>query len=173
MKKGLLMVHTGEGKGKTTAALGLAFRAIGHGHRVCIIQFIKGAWETGELFTAQLLADLIEFHVMGKGFTKKSDDIKEDAAMAQKGWSMAKEKILSKNFRMVILDEMTYPLDYKMIPEAEVIEFLKNRPEGVHVVITGRKATAALKAAADMVTEMKAVKHHYKDGITSQKGIEF
>ncbi len=173
MKKNLLMIHTGDGKGKTTAALGLAFRAVGHGHRVCLIQFIKGSWKYGESETASRLNDLMEFHIMGRGFTWQSDNLSEDIALAKKAWELAKEKILSRNYQLVILDEMTYLITYNMLTEDEVLAFLKKRPEDVHVLITGRNASAGLMEMADMVTEMKAVKHHYKAGIKAQKGIEF
>ncbi|MGE0085878.1 MAG: cob(I)yrinic acid a,c-diamide adenosyltransferase [Desulfococcaceae bacterium] len=173
MKKNLLMIHTGDGKGKTTAALGLAFRAVGHGHRVCMIQFIKGSWKYGETETAARLSDLMEFHIMGRGFTWKSDNLAEDTALAKKAWELAKEKILSRNYRLVILDEMTYLIAYNMLTEAEVLAFLKERPEDVHILITGRNASAGLVEMADMVTEMQAVKHHYNAGIKAQKGIEF
>ena len=173
MKKNLLMIHTGDGKGKTTAALGLAFRAAGHGQNVCVIQFIKGSWKYGETETAKRLGDLMEFHIMGRGFTWQSDNLAEDTALARQAWELAKEKILSRNYRLVILDEMTYLIAYRMLDEKDVLDFLRQRPEDVHVLITGRNASAGLVELADMVTEMKAVKHHYKAGITAQKGIEF
>jgi len=173
VKKNLLMIHTGDGKGKTTAALGLAFRAVGHGHRVCVIQFIKGSWKYGERETASRLEDLLEFHVMGRGFTWQSDNLAEDAALARKAWELAKEKILSRKYQLVILDELTYLISYKMLTEEEVLTFLRQQPEDVHVLITGRNASAGLTEMADMVTEMQPVKHHYKTGIKAQKGIEF
>ncbi len=173
MKKNLLMVHTGNGKGKTTAALGMAFRAIGHRHRVCVIQFIKGSRRYGELDTAERLGDLMEFHVTGRGFTWKSDDPEKDAETARKAWTLAQEKILSRAYRLVILDEMTYLIHYNMLAESEVTAFLENRPGDVHILITGRYASEGLIRMADMVTEMKAVTHHFKAGIKAQKGIEF
>ncbi len=173
MKKSLLMVNTGNGKGKTTAALGLAFRAIGHGHKVCIIQFIKGSWKYGETETAARLKDLIDFNIMGRGFTFKSDDINKDIALAKKAWETAKNKILSKDYKLVILDEITYLFSYGILDEDKAMHFLANRPSEVHILITGRGASEKLINAADMVTEMKDVKHHYKAGIKAQKGIEF
>jgi len=173
VKENLLMIHTGDGKGKTTAALGLAFRAVGHGHRVCVIQFIKGSWKYGEMETASRLKDLMEFHIMGRGFTWQSDNLAQDTALARKAWEMAKEKILSRKYRIVILDELTYLITYNMLSEEDVLAFLKQRPEDVHVLITGRNASAGLTEMADMVTEMQPVKHHYKAGIKAQKGIEF
>ncbi len=173
MSKGLLMVHTGNGKGKTTAALGLAFRALGQGLQVCVIQFIKGSGKYGEMTAAERFSDLLEFHVMGRGFTWKSDDPEKDRAAAREAWDTAREKIGSGDYRLVILDEMTYPLAYKMLPEDEVLDFLKHRPDGVHVVITGRNASAGLVETADMVTEMTDIKHHFRSGIKAQRGIEF
>lgn len=173
MKKALLMIHTGNGKGKTTAALGLAFRAVGHGFKVSVIQFIKGSRRSGEIETAARLSDLIDFNVTGRGFTWTSDDSEQDAALARRAWELAKEKIQSGQYRLVILDEMTYLFKYGMIDEDEVIEFLAHRPETVHIVITGRAASEKLCAAADLVTEMTAVKHPYAAGISAQKGIEF
>ncbi len=173
MKKNLLMIHTGNGKGKTTAALGLAFRAIGHGYKVSVIQFIKGGRSYGEIETARRLADLIDFNVTGRGFTWKSDDIEKDARLARAGWETAKAKIASGEYRLVILDELTYLFKYGMLDEDAVIEFLAHRPDTVHVVITGRDASEKLVAAADLVTEMTAVKHPYRAGVPAQKGIEY
>jgi len=173
MKKSLLMINTGKGKGKTTAALGLAFRAIGHGFKVSVIQFIKGSRTYGEIETAGRLADLIDFNVMGRGFTWKSDDLEEDAALARKAWETAKAKIQSGKYRLVVLDEMTYLFKYGMLDVDEAIEFLLHRPETVHVLITGRDAPEKLVDAADMVTEMNAVKHPYAAGISAQRGIEY
>lgn len=173
LKKSLLMVHTGEGKGKTTAALGIVFRMMGHGKRVCVIQFIKGGWTSGEAITAKQFPDLLDFRVMGRGFTFKSEDREKDAAAAVKAWETARRVIESGKYRLVILDELTYLIHYKMVPEAEILAALKARPENVHVLVTGRYASSGLIAAADMVTEMKLVKHHFKAGVAAQKGIEF
>lgn len=173
MKKSLLMVNTGAGKGKTTAALGLAFRALGHGQRVCMIQFLKGGRTYGEKISAEKFEDLLEFHVMGRGFTWKSDDFEKDIALARRAWSLAREKIDSRAYRLVILDELTYLISYRMLAEEEVVSFLENRPDKVHILVTGRNASKGLIAAADMVTEMAAVKHHYAAGVKAQKGIEF
>lgn len=173
MEKGLLMVYTGAGKGKTTAALGTAFRALGHGYRVCIIQFIKGSWTSGEKMLAERFEDLLEFHVMGRGFTRKSEDPEQDIALARKAWSLAMEKIESRAYRLVILDELTYPISYGMLEEAEVVDFLKNRSKDVDILVTGRNASERLTEAADTVTEMTAVKHHFASGVKARKGIEF
>ncbi len=173
MKKGLLAVFTGDGKGKTTAALGLAFRALGHGHRVCIIQFIKGKVKTGEAEAAKKHFPNLEFHVLGRGLTWKSDNINKDIETAQKAWEFAQSIIHENRHHMVILDELTYLLRYNMITESEVIEVMMNRPETMHVVITGRAAPPGIVEKADLVTEMKPVKHPYASGVKAQKGFEF
>jgi cob(I)alamin adenosyltransferase len=173
MTTGLLMIHTGDGKGKTTAALGMAMRAMGHGQRVCVVQFIKGSWTYGELSARDRFGDLLEFHVMGRGFTWKSDNMEKDAALAREAWTLATEKIASGDYAMVVLDELTYLIAYDMLAESEVLRALADRPAGVHVVITGRDASPGLLAAADMVTEMKAVRHHYRAGVKAQRGVEF
>jgi cob(I)alamin adenosyltransferase len=173
MKKGLLIVHTGNGKGKTTAALGLAMRALGHGLKVCIIQFIKGSWKYGELSSAKLFGELLDLHVMGKGFTRKSQDIEADKKIAQDAWEFAKQVLASEEYQMVILDELTYLIKYGFIPETEVLGVLAKRREDLHVVVTGRNASQALIEAADLVTEMIERKHPLKKGIKAQKGIEF
>ena len=171
--KGLLMVHTGYGKGKTTAALGMAFRALGHGLPVCIIQFIKGTWEYGELHSAERFADLLEFHVVGKGFTWKSKDLESDRQVARDGWELAKAKIEAGHHSLVILDEFTYVLNYRMVDKKEVIAFLSQKPVGTHVLVTGRDAPAALVEIADLVTEMREMKHPFRSGVMAQKGVEF
>ncbi|WP_332468388.1 cob(I)yrinic acid a,c-diamide adenosyltransferase [Desulfogranum marinum] len=172
-KKGLLLVFTGNGKGKTTSALGLSIRAAGNNMPICFIQFIKGSWKYGELDALKRFDDLIDFHVMGRGFTWKSDDLEKDKALARCGWEKAKEAISSGKYKMVVLDEFTYLLKYGMLEKEEVLQVLKNKPEDVHLVITGRDALPEIIDAADLVTEMQAVKHPYKSGIKAQKGIEF
>lgn len=171
--RGLLIVFTGNGKGKTTSALGQAFRAIGHGFRVCMIQFIKGSWKYGELETAGQFAGLMDVHVMGRGFTWTSEDLEKDVAAAREAWNFAKQVIREGKHRIVILDELTYLITYKMIGEQDVIETLNARPAGMHIVVTGRGATQELINAADLVTEMVDVKHPYENGVRAQKGIEF
>jgi cob(I)alamin adenosyltransferase len=173
MTKGLLMVYTGAGKGKTTAALGQVFRALGHGIKICVIQFIKGSWKYGELVTAEQFKGLLEFHVMGKGFTWKSKNIDEDIRAAKDAWQFAREVIESDNFGMVVLDELTYPMNYGMLDNDEVVRTLTSRQASLHVIVTGRDAPQALIDAADLVTEMTDVKHHYNAGIEAQKGVEF
>lgn len=171
--KGLVAVFTGNGKGKTTASLGLAFRALGHGHRVCIIQFIKGSWKYGELETAKQFSPLLDFHVMGRGFTWKSDDLEKDKQVALEAWELAKKIIGDNEYSLVILDELTYLPHYKIIDEQDILTVLKNKPEKQHVVITGRYASDKLIELADLVTEMKEIKHPYKSGVKAQKGFEF
>jgi cob(I)alamin adenosyltransferase len=173
MKKGLLIVNTGNGKGKTTAALGTALRSAGHGLRVCFIQFIKGGWKYGELDAVKCFPDTIDFHVMGKGFTWQSDNLEEDKALARKGWELALEAIASKKYHLVVLDEFTYLLKYGMIDLSSAVATINNRPSNLHLIITGRDAPKNLVEAADMVTEMREVKHPFKKGIKAQKGIEF
>ena len=173
MQKGLLIVYTGTGKGKTTAALGQAMRAAGHGLKVCFIQFIKGSWHYGELDTIKRFEGLIDLHVMGRGFTWKSDNLEEDARLAREAWDFACARINSGEYHTVVLDEFTYLLHYKMMELEPCLQFLANRNPDQHVVITGRYAPEGLIAAADLVTEMQMIKHPHKEGIKAQKGIEF
>jgi cob(I)alamin adenosyltransferase len=172
-RKGLVIVHTGDGKGKTTAALGIMMRAWGHGMRVCVIQFIKkeGA-RVGEQRAAEKMG--IEFLSSGDGFTWRSRDLDESAARARHGWQMAQERIASGQYDIIILDEMTYPLNYGWLDLDEVLEWLRAKPPMLHLVITGRDAPQALIDYADLVTEMRLVKHPYDEqGIKAQPGIEF
>ena len=171
--KGLVAVFTGNGKGKTTSSLGLAFRALGHGKKVCIIQFIKGSWKYGELEAAKRFSDLFDFHVMGRGFTWKSDDLEKDKEVAREAWAFARQVIKEDRYAMVILDELTYLPHYKIIDEQEILSVLQDKPQDLHVVITGRYASEELIELADLVTEMKEVKHPYAQGIKAQKGFEF
>ncbi len=170
--KGLVIINTGNGKGKTTAALGVVFRAWGRGMRVCMLQFIKAATANwGETRAARQLG--IEIIAMGDGFTWLSENIENDKALARECWELCKQKIMSGDYDIVILDEMTYTLSYGWLDVHEVIETLKARPEGQHIIITGRNAVPELIEYADMVTEMTEVKHPYRQGILAQKGIEF
>jgi cob(I)alamin adenosyltransferase len=171
--KGLIMVHTGHGKGKTTAALGLAFRALGHGLPVCIIQFIKGTWKYGELKSAERFADLLELHVVGEGFTWKSQDPEADHRAAREGWALARERIEAGRHHLIVLDEFTYVLNLKMVDEKEAIACLQQKPAAMHILVTGRDAPASLIDIADLVTDMREAKHPFKAGIKAQKGIEF
>jgi cob(I)alamin adenosyltransferase len=173
MDKGLLIVNTGDGKGKTTAALGQAFRAIGHKKKVCVIQFIKGSETYGELFSLKRYKDLVDIFVTGNGFTWQSEDITKDKACAMKGWDLAKLQLNSPEYFMVILDELTYPMNFGFIDLDVTLNTIKQRREDLHVVVTGRYAPRKLIEAADLVTEMQEIKHPYKMGVIAQKGIEF
>ena len=173
MTKGLLIVFTGEGKGKTTAALGMAVRAAGHGLPVCFIQFIKGSWRYGELEAVKRFEGLIDLHVMGKGFTWKSENLEEDVRLAREGWAFACQAIDSGKYHTVVLDEFTYLLHYGMLAVEPCLDVLARRDPAQHVVITGRHAPELLIAAADLVTEMRMIKHPLKIGVKAQKGIEF
>lgn len=170
--RGLLVVYTGHGKGKTTAALGMVFRALGRGMRVTVVQFIKGKWKTGERLFAERLPEL-RFHVMGLGFTWHSDDLAKDKAAARAAWETARTEIASGERDLVVLDELTYTLHYDFLPLDEVLETLKARPPHVHVVVTGRNAPQALVQAADLVTEMTLVKHPYQGGAKAQIGVDY
>jgi cob(I)alamin adenosyltransferase len=169
--RGLILVNTGNGKGKSTAAFGVAMRAIGQGLTVSVIQFIKGKWKSGELRAAERLG--LECMPMGKGFTWESKNIEEDKAMMRQAWSVASEKILSGRYDLIILDEINYVLGYGYVPVDEVVRVLKSRPSQVHVVLTGRNAPEEIISVADCVTEMRDVKHPYRSGIVAQKGIDF
>lgn len=173
MKKGLFIINTGNGKGKTTAALGQAFRALGHQLNVCIIQFIKGSWKYGELFSAERFQGLLDFHVMGRGFTFLSENLEEDKKIARQGWELARDALASDKYFMVILDEITYIMNFGFIDVNEVMECIQKRREDLHVVITGRDAPQLLIEMADMVTMMQEIKHPFSSGVKAQKGIEF
>ena len=172
-KKGLLIVHTGHGKGKTTAALGLTCRMLGHGRRVAFIQFIKGSWKYGELDLKERYADLLDFHVMGKGFTFKSKDREADAAAAEEAWTLAEATIAKGAHALIVLDELTYLVNLGMVEEARILKALREKPPTLHIVVTGRDAPEALLNEADLVTEMTEIRHPLKSGIKAQKGIEF
>jgi len=173
-KKGLILLYTGNGKGKTTAALGQVLRAAGHGFKVAIIQFIKNMENTGEIKTAKkIFADHLEIFPMGSGFTWDAKDQDELRQAAEKGWALAKEKINSGHYCMVILDELTYTLNYGLLDQEEVVSFLEQKPESLHIIITGRDANDKLIDLADLVTEMKEIKHPYQNGVKATKGIEY
>jgi cob(I)alamin adenosyltransferase len=172
-KHSLLLVFTGNGKGKTTSALGLALRALGHGQPVCLIQFIKSNRRCGELEAARSFAGLLDIHVTGRGFTWKSDDLNKDIKAARDAWQLALRTIREGRHRLLILDELTYLVTYGMLEEEEVLNGLAGRPDNMHIVVTGRDASPGLTAAADLVTEMRDVKHHYDKGVMAQQGIEF
>lgn len=174
--KGLLIVYTGPGKGKTTCALGTAFRAIGQGFRVLMIQFIKGSWHYGELDTAKMLGDdKIRILPMGRGFIKigGAETDSEDARLVREAWDYARQQIDGGKYDLVILDEINYVISYKLLDPEEVIAVLAARPEQVHVICTGRNAHPKLVEQADLVTEMREVKHPYTKGILAQRGIDY
>ena len=175
-RKGLIIVHTGPGKGKTTAALGTAFRAVGQGLKVLMVQFIKGSWHYGELDAARLLGEeRLKILPMGRGFVKigaeKPDP--EDVRMVAEAWEFARRSMASGEFDLVILDEINYAISYKMLDAEVVMEALRKKPEMLHVILTGRNAHPAIVELADLVTEMREVKHPFQKGITAQRGIEY
>jgi cob(I)alamin adenosyltransferase len=174
-EKGLLIVHTGTGKGKTSAALGMVFRHIGHGMPVGVVQFTKSpAWDTGEARVLAKFPELVTLHIMGEGFTWETQDRARDIAAATKGWERAKELIRDDRHRMVLLDELNIVLRYEYLPIDEVLTFLRDeKPDDKHVVITGRNAHAGLIEMADLVTEMTLIKHPFRQGVKAQKGVEF
>lgn len=172
-EKGLLMVHTGKGKGKSTAAMGLAMRAIGNGMKVGIVQFVKGVWATGEREVLVRFPDLCTIRAMGDGFTWDTQDRERDIAAAESAWATACQMMQDPAYKMVVLDELNIVLRYGYLPIDKVVGALKNKPEGLHVVVTGRNAKQELIDAADLVTEMGDVKHHFRDGVKAQVGIEF
>mgnify|MGYP002725640380 CR=1 FL=1 len=173
IEKGLVIVHTGKGKGKSTAAMGLAIRAIGHGMKVGIIQFVKGVWETGERDVLNKFPDLVTIKAMGDGFTWETQDRERDIKAAETAWAAAKDMIASGDYKMVILDELNIVLRYDYIPLDDVIETLKSKPEDIHVVVTVRNAKDDLIEVAELVTEMTMVKHPFRSGIKAQAGVEF
>lgn len=173
VEKGLLIVHTGAGKGKSTAAFGLALRVLGHGGRIGVVQFIKGAWHSAERDALKTFGERVEWHSMGEGFTWETQDLARDIASAQRAWEKARELMADKSIGLVILDELNIALRYDYLPVEDVVAVLNARREGLHVVVTGRNAKPALIEAADLVTEMSLVKHHFKAGVKAQKGIEF
>jgi cob(I)alamin adenosyltransferase len=172
-EKGLLMVHTGPGKGKSTAAFGLALRMLGHGRRVAVVQFIKGAWESGERAAFARFADLCTWHTLGEGFTWETQDRARDIAACARAFAVARAHLADPGLALVILDELNIALRYGYLDLAEVLAALEARPPGQHVVVTGRNAKPELLARADLVTEMAAVKHHFAAGVRAQPGIEF
>jgi cob(I)alamin adenosyltransferase len=171
--KGLLMVHTGPGKGKSTAAFGLVLRALGNGWRVGVVQFIKGAWETGERRALERFSNVVEWHTMGEGFTWETQDRQRDIAAASKAWSKAEQLMTDPGIRLLILDELNIALRYDYLSLADVLRTLANRRGDLHIVVTGRNAKPELIAIADLVTEMGVVKHHFAAGVKAQRGIEF
>ncbi len=176
VRKGLIIVYTGPGKGKTTAALGTAFRAVGQGLKVLMVQFIKGSWHYGELDAARMLGNgCFTIFPMGRGFVKVGEEKPdpEDVRRVQEAWQFGREKIRSSEYDLVILDEINYAISYKMLDPQPVVEALREKPEMVHVILTGRNAHPSITELADLVTEMREVKHPYQKGILAQRGIDY
>jgi len=172
-ERGLLIVHTGAGKGKSTAAFGMVLRCLCHGMRVGIVQFVKGAWGTGERDVLARFPDLVTCRAMGEGFTWDTQDRARDIAAAIAAWELAKAMIADPSYRMVLLDELNIVLRYGYLPLDEIMAVLKAKPRDLHVIVTGRNAPAELVEAADLVTEMSLVKHPFRAGVKAQPGIEF
>ena len=172
-EKGLLIVHTGKGKGKSTAAFGMAMRAIAHGMKVGVVQFVKGPWKSGERDLLRRFPDEVEVHAMGEGFTWETQDRERDVRAAEQAWEMSKRFIADPDVKLVILDELNIVLRYDYLALDEVLAALAARPADCHVVVTGRNAKDELIEIADLVTEMTQVKHPFREGIKAQAGIEF
>jgi cob(I)alamin adenosyltransferase len=173
IEKGLLIVHTGSGKGKSTAAFGLALRMLGRGQRIGVVQFIKGAWHSAERDALARFGDQVVWHTMGEGFTWETQDRARDVAAAERAWARARELMDDAGFALIVLDELNIALRYDYLDLQAVIGALAARRRGLHVVVTGRNAKPELIAAADLVTEMTPVKHHFAAGVKAQPGIEF
>ncbi|MGV4876843.1 cob(I)yrinic acid a,c-diamide adenosyltransferase [Acetobacter indonesiensis] len=173
IEKGLLMVNTGPGKGKSTAAFGLLLRTLGYGRRVVVVQFIKGAWDTGERRALDRFEDLVEWHALGEGFTWETQDRTRDIAACERAWAVAKAALARPDVALVVLDELNIALRYDYLPVTQVLADIAARAAGQHVVVTGRNAKPELIEAADLVTEMALVKHHFKNGVKAQQGVEF
>ena len=173
VEKGLLIVHTGKGKGKSTAAFGLVFRALGNGMKVGVVQFVKGRWQTGERAALDKFGDQVTINTMGEGFTWETQDRARDIAAARAAWDKAKALIADDVHRMVVLDELNIVLRYDYLDVADVVAVLQARPPMKHVVVTGRNAKDELIEAADLVTEMEQIKHPFRSGVKAQVGIEF
>jgi cob(I)alamin adenosyltransferase len=172
-ERGLLIVHTGKGKGKSTAAFGMVFRALGHGFKVGVVQFVKGAWQTGERDVLTRFPELVTIKAMGEGFTWDVADRQRDLAAARAAWETAKTMIADESYRLILLDELNIVLRYDYLPIDEVLAALKAKPRNTHVVITGRNAKEELIEIADLVTEMVEIKHPFRAGVKAQAGIEF
>ena len=172
-ENGLLMVHTGKGKGKSTAAFGLVIRAMGNGMRVGVVQFVKGKWQTGERDILEHFPERVTIRTMGEGFTWDTQDRQRDIAAAKAAWQVSCEMMADESYDLILLDELNIVLRYDYLPLAEIVQALEARRDGLHIVVTGRNAKDELIEAADLVTEMLEVKHHFKAGVKAQTGIEF
>jgi cob(I)alamin adenosyltransferase len=173
VEKGLLIVHTGKGKGKSTAAFGIVLRSLGHGFRTGIVQFVKGRWDTGERTVLSRFPDLVTIKAMGEGFTWETQDRARDIAACEAAWVEAKAMMADPSYRLVLLDELNIALRYDYLRVTEVVATLAARRPDLHVIVTGRNAPDELIAAADLVTEMTLIKHPFRDGVKAQAGIEF
>ncbi|MGE5506587.1 MAG: cob(I)yrinic acid a,c-diamide adenosyltransferase [Actinomycetota bacterium] len=172
-EKGLVIVHTGTGKGKSSAAFGMVLRCVGHGMKSGVVQFIKGAWDTAERRVLEGFGALVTFRAMGEGFTWETQDRARDVAAAGRAWEVASQMLADPAYRMVVLDELNVALRYDYVALDQVLAAIAARPEGQHVVVTGRNAPPALVEAADLVTEMTLVKHPFREGVKAQPGVEF
>jgi cob(I)alamin adenosyltransferase len=173
IEKGLLIVHTGKGKGKSTAAFGMVMRCLGHGLRVGVVQFVKGRWQTGERGLLERFPELVTIKTMGMGFTWETQDRARDIAAARAAWEQAKALMADPAYKLLLLDELNIVLRYDYLPIAEIVETLRARRPDLHVIVTGRNAKPELIEAADLVTEMTMVKHPFRSGVKAQAGIEF
>lgn len=173
VEKGLLIVHTGKGKGKSTAAFGLLLRAVGRGFRCGVVQFGKGAWQSGERTAVERFGDQVQWHTLGEGFTWETQDRTRDIEAARRAWAKTVELMADPSIRLIVLDELNISLRYDHLDIGDVVAALKARRPDLHVVVTGRNAKAELTEAADLVTEMTLVKHHFASGVKAQEGIEF
>ena len=173
IEKGLLIVHTGKGKGKSTAAFGLMLRALGRGFRCGVVQFGKGAWQSGERTAIEKFGDQVEWHTLGEGFTWETQDRARDVAAAERAWTVAQKMMADPAIRLIVLDELNITLRYDHLDAASVVAVLQARRGDQHIVVTGRNARPEMIAAADLVTEMTPVKHHFAAGVKAQEGIEF
>jgi cob(I)alamin adenosyltransferase len=173
VEKGLLIVHTGKGKGKSTAAFGLMLRALGRGFRCGVVQFGKGAWQSGERTAAEKFGDQVEWHTLGEGFTWETQDRARDVAAAERAWAAAHKMMADPAIRLIVLDELNITLRYDHLDVASVVAALRARRSDQHIVVTGRNAKPEIIEAADLVTEMNPVKHHFAAGVKAQEGIEF
>nr|WP_210308990.1 cob(I)yrinic acid a,c-diamide adenosyltransferase [Ochrobactrum sp. CM-21-5] len=172
-EKGLVIVNTGKGKGKSTAGFGMVFRALGHDMKIGVVQFVKGSWDTGERWVLEKFPEQVTISALGEGFTWETQDRSRDIAMARGAWEQAKAMIMDESFDMVLCDELNIVLRYDYLPVEEVIDVLKAKPDMKHVIITGRNAKDELIEVADLVTEMEMIKHPFRSGVKAQKGIEF
>jgi cob(I)alamin adenosyltransferase len=173
VEKGLLIVHTGKGKGKSTAAFGLLLRAVGRGFRCGVVQFGKGAWQSGERTAIERFGDQVQWHTLGEGFTWETQDRTRDVEAAKRAWAKTLELMADPSIRLIVLDELNIALRYDHLDIGEVVAALKARRPDLHVVVTGRNAKTEMTDAADLVTEMTLVKHHFAAGVKAQEGIEF